>query len=277
MDAKSRGAMKPLITFFFLTFAGTWTFWLAASLVGSPSGSSELLLLPGTIMPAVVALWLTRRADGTAGIRALLERLFAWHVNARWYVFAIGYLAAIKLATALVHRLAMGAWPRFGEEGPIVIIVAIMLSTPVQAGEETGWRGYALPRMVEWFGLGWSSILLGVIWAAWHLPLFLLPGPDKAGQSFPIYLLGVTALSVAIAWLYAQTKGSVLLSMLMHAAINNTTSIVPGAIADAPGVFSLKASPVGWLSLLLMWICAGYFLLRMPKLDVHFVPRRQNS
>ena len=65
-------------------------------------------------------------------------------------------------------------------------------------------------------------MLLGLIWAFWHLPLFFIPGVDKSGQSFPVYALQVTALSVAMAWLYGHSNGSLLLAMLMHSAANQS-------------------------------------------------------
>ena len=84
------------------------------------------------------------------------------------------------------------------------------------------------------------------------------------GQSFPVYLLAVTAVSVAIAWLYWRTGGSLLLTMLMHAAINNTTGIVPAAGTDT-NPFSFRAPLVGWLTLALLWIVAVHFLVRMSQ------------
>jgi len=74
--------------------------------------------------------------------------------------------------------------------------------------------------------------VLGVLWASWHIPLFFVRDTDKFGQSFPLYLLQATALSVAMAWLYANTRGSLLPVMLMHAAVNNTKDIVPSAEAN---------------------------------------------
>ena len=137
-----------------------------------------------------------------------------------------------------------------------------------QAGEEIGWRGYALPRLAARFGLARGSVLLGVIWATWHLPLFFIPGTDTPGQSFTVYLLGVTPLSVAIAWLYWRTNGSLLLTMLMHAVINNTTGIVPSIVPAATNPWTLSTSRVAWLTLALLWICAGYFLARMSKAEL---------
>jgi membrane protease YdiL (CAAX protease family) len=262
-----------LLKFFSLTYVVTWTCFIAAGAVSGSvvsafpalAGARGLLFFLGTFAPAVVALWLTARADGRAGTHALLRRVFLGQVGAQWYAFAIGYMIAIKLTVALAHRVITGAWPRFGAEAWYVIVVAIAISTPVQAGEEIGWRGYALPRLAARFGFARSSVLLGVIWALWHLPLFFVPGIDMYGQSFTTWALGVTALSVAFTWLYAHTKGSLLLVMLMHSAVNQTLGIVPSSVATAANPFALSTSLVAWLTTALLWLTATYFLFRMPK------------
>jgi len=102
-----------------------------------------------------------------------------------------------------------------------------------------------------------------VVWAAWHLPFFFMPGSDTYGQSFPVYLLQVTALSVAMGWLYGRAGGTLLPVMVMHAAVNNTKDIVPSAVPGAADAFAFSASFVGALTVVLLWICAVYFLVRM--------------
>jgi len=266
----------PLLKFFSLTFALTWTCWFGVMAMRGGSASADppraafrsVLIYLGVFAPALVALALTARAEGRAGASALLARLVQWRVGPRWYVFAVTYIAAIKLVVALVHRAAAGAWPRFGDEPWYVMLVGLILSTPVQAGEEIGWRGYALPRLAVRMGLGGGSVVLGVLWALWHLPLFFMPVSDTFGQSFPVYVLQVTAMSVAIAWLYGNTKGSLLLAMLLHAAINNTKDIVPSVVPGATNPLALSTSLVAWLTVALLWICAAYFLLRMPRSEL---------
>jgi hypothetical protein len=189
-------------------------------------------------------------------------------VGARWYLFAIFYLPAIKLSVALVHRAITGSWPRFGNESGYIIVVAIAISTPVQAGEEIAWRGYALPRLARRLGFARASILLGLIWSCWHLPIFFLPGADKYGQSFPVWTLQVVALSVAIRWLYAHTNGSLLLTMLMYSAVNQTVGIVPSANVNPGNPFALSVSLVMWLTAAFLWITALYFLVRMPTVEL---------
>jgi len=179
-------------------------------------------------------------------------------------VFAVAYFASIKLASAIIYRTATGAWPAFNRTPWFVMLAAIVFSTPVQAGEEIGWRGYALPTLSARVGLPVASIILGLVWAGWHLPFFFIAGNDKSGQSFPTYLLGTTALSVAMAWLYWRAHGSLLLTMLMHAAVNNTNIILtPSSTAANP--FTLRSSLISWITTALLWLCAGYFLVRMRR------------
>jgi membrane protease YdiL (CAAX protease family) len=264
--------MRSLIKFFLLTFIVSWVLWIAAAAIsggtfvpGRTPGLylfGRLVVLVGVFSPALVALVLTNRAEGRAGVVTLLHRILRWQVCARWYVFAVSYFVAIKLTVALGHRIVTGAWPAFGQTPFYVLLVAIIFSTPSQAGEEIGWRGFALPRLAKTLGLGGAGIVLGIIWACWHLPFFFIPGSDNAGQSFPVYLLAVTAISVAMAWLYWRTNGSLLLTMLMHAAINNTAGIVPSPASTA-NPFALKTSILAWLTAAVLWLSAAYFLIRM--------------
>ena len=265
--------MALLLAFFALTFLVTWACWMAVAAASggtlSPAGGLPLfgrvLFLLGVFAPALVALVLTARTDGRAGTSVLLNRVLRWQVDVRWYVFAIGYFAVIKLSAAVLHRIITGGWPAFGATPLFIMAAAIIISTPFQAGEEIGWRGYALPRLAQHLGPGPAGVLLGIIWACWHLPVFFIPGSETSGQPFPVYLLGVTALSVAMAWLYLRTDGSLLLTMLMHAAINNTRDIVPSTPSPANNPFALNASLVAWISHALFWLCAVYFLIRMRR------------
>jgi len=256
-----------LVKFFILTYAVMWTCFITVAAAAIPARRplGALLVLLGAFAPSLVALGLTARAEGVRGIRTLLAGVLRWRVAPQWYLFAAGYIPAIKLTVALVHRVATGAWPRFGNEAWYIIPLAIAFSTPFQAGEEIGWRGYALPRLAASFGLARASLLLGLIWACWHLPQFFIPEADTYRQSFFVYVLQVTALSVAMAWLYARTNGSLLLAMLLHSAVNNAKDIVPSAAPGATNTFGLSASLVAWLTVTLLWICGAYFLARMPR------------
>jgi len=254
---------RDVMTFVLLTFVASWSIWLAASALAP--GYAQVAFLPGTIMPAIVALWLTRR-ESRQSFRELPGRVFKWQISPWYYVFALTFMAAIKLSSATLYRLDTGSWPAFGATPVAVMVIAVLVSTPVQAGEEIGWRGFMLQRIADRIGFAWAGLVVGVVWAAWHLPMFLMPYGDMVGQSFPVFLLAVTALSVAMAWLYLRSGGSLLLTMIMHAAINNTTSIVPSRTdADPDNVLRLVASPLGWLTTLLLWAVAVVLIVSLSR------------
>ena len=254
-----------LTLFLLLTYALTWTMFIVVAVaIPARTAPGAALVLLGAFAPSIVATSLTWRAGGTPAVRALLGRMLIAGVPVRLYVIALAYRAIVKLVAAGLHRVIAGAWPPLGTEAIVLIPLAILVSTPVQAGEEIGWRGFALPRLAERFGLRAASLLLGVIWACWHLPQFYIADADTYHQSFVVWAPQVVAISVALAWMYHRSGGSLLLTMLMHAAINNTKDIVPSAASPPPGVFGLQVSLVSWLTLAVLWAGAAYFLWELP-------------
>lgn len=268
--------MGVLTKYFLLTYVVSWTCFI--SVVGlshrTQATSSGLVVLQqvliflGVITPSLVALLLTARAGIPGQTQKLLNKIAKWKVNIKWYLFAAGFMVVIKIFVAFLHKIITGVWPQFGQEAWYIMLVAVIFSTWAQAGEEIGWRGFALPRMSVKFGLPLSTLLLGILWACWHLPLFFVKGASTFGQSFPLYLIQVTALSVVIGWLYWRTQGSLLLTMLMHAAVNNTKDIVPSAVPEATNPFAMSNSFVAWLTVTLLWIFATYCLIRMRSIKL---------
>ena len=127
--------MRAALGFFALMYAISWTCFAGRVRDGARPGFGRRRNKPaavsvglfGTFAPSIVALGLTARSEGAAGIQSLLERLFKWRVGVRWYVFAAGYLATIKIGVALVHRIAIGVWPRFGVEPWYILAIATVL------------------------------------------------------------------------------------------------------------------------------------------------------
>lgn len=257
-----------LILYFFITFLVAWLLFITASVVSDNaqlSTLSRLLIFIGAISPGLVAVSLTAITKGADGVKLLINKISVKGTKAVWYIFAVTFIALIKLLAALVFFLLYNSWPQFGTTSPYVMLFSIAISMWVQAGEEIGWRGYALPLMSKKIGLPMSGILLGIIWATWHLPLFYITAADTFNQSFPLYLFQVTALSVIMTWLFWKVNGNLLLLMVFHAAINNTKDIVPSASKASETPFTLNASPIAWISLALLWVVAFYAIYSMAR------------
>jgi len=252
-----------VILFFILTFVVAWLAWGWAATL-PPGALATALLFLGTFAPGLVALAMVARERGRRGLQELWERVIDVRAPWQWYAFAIGYYVVLKLLAAVMHRVVAGAWPVFGTIPLVIIVVAIVINTPFQMGEEVGWRGYALPRLAARLGYVRGSLLLGVAWGVWHLPLFYVAGLANYGQAFWQYVFGSVALSVAMAWLFVNTRGSVGLAMLMHSAVDQTRGIVPTRLAT-PGnpLTVVDGSLVTWLVVGLLGISMIYFLVRL--------------
>jgi uncharacterized protein len=276
-NGEPRAAQGGLFSYFALTFGLTWTSWVVAAVlvnerrIAGPFDSplTTILVVLGIGAPALSALAVTVHRGGWGSAGPLLRQLVRWRHAARWYAFAVGYIVAVKLAAAIAYRIVEGAWPVVAIQMAPLLLAATVFSTLSggQVGEELGWRGYALPRLEARVGLGPGALLLGVLWAVWHLPLFYMPGADTYGQSFPLYAIQVTGLSVAVAWLYHKTRGSLLPVMLMHASFNNLKGIVPGVARPAGNPLHPDAQVLGWLTALMIWVAAVYLLTRLAGPD----------
>jgi membrane protease YdiL (CAAX protease family) len=113
------------------------------------------------------------------------------------------------------------------------------------ASEEAGWRGFALPRLQARYSALRSSLILGVIWTFWHLPLFFLKGQTQVGIPFPFYFALVVTLTVYMTWLYNSTGGSLIITTLAHWSFNLTGVLITGPVSLMPAsIFYMTASPL---------------------------------
>lgn len=258
--------MWSLSGYLLLTFFISWACFVAGGVISANSPASPIisgsLYLLGAIMPGVIALKGSCATVGWSDTAPTFARIF-WPTRISLLIFAATYFAIVKLVAAVLHNLITGSWPEFGDDPIYMLLGAILISTPIQAGEEIGWRGFVLPLLAKTIGLGGASIILGIIWALWHLPFFFIEGVDTFGQSFVVYLLQVTAISIAMAWLYWRSNWNLLIVMVLHAAINNAKDVVPSAVLGAADSFAVNASLVGWLTLGVLWAASLWFMIDM--------------
>jgi membrane protease YdiL (CAAX protease family) len=97
--------------------------------------------------------------------------------------------------------------------------------------EELAWRGFALPRLQARWGALVASLAIGLISAVWYVPVFFMKGPEALPQ-LPPFVVATIALSVVYAWVFNNTRGSILLCALAHAAVSTWTDIIPASPAD---------------------------------------------
>jgi uncharacterized protein len=185
--------------------------------------------------PTAAALILTASAEGREGVRRLLRSLVNWRVPLRWYLFALVLPPAATAVSILLVDRGPTTWQRFAF-GDVLrkLPVAYALALPFgPLGEELGWRGYALPRLLGRIGPVGAALVIGVMWTFWHGPMMLfMPGasiPAFMGLtpfSVAVYLGQITAWSAIITLIYLRTGGSVLLAVLAHLAFNTAESVV---------------------------------------------------
>src|SRR4028119_395994 len=220
----------PLVAFFVLAYALTGPLIPLVSV-------SPLWGFPALFGPALAAIIVVAVADGGAGLRALLGRVARWRVGARWYAVALGLPAVLALAALGLHSV-LGAQMSVELGGLSVLSFVVFV---LIVGEELGWRGYALPRLLAGRSALSASLILGVLWGAWHLPTFFVPGAPQYGLPFSAFVLLTVAYSVVFSWVYLHTRGSVLIATLLHGAINFSQGFFLGGIDPAREYWLLAA------------------------------------
>ena len=216
---------RPLTSYFVLAFAFSWAFWSVPAL-GYRDGVGLAFFVLGGFGPLVAAVTMTRILGGS--VKDWFTGLLRWRVAPRWYLFAIGVpIALAVLVTAEFAMLGKALdWSLL--DNRLAALVPSLLLTAVFFGgnEEPGWRGFALPRLQERFSPVRSTLVLGLLWAPWHLPI-LFATDDAShglGSGGVLVLAALTLLSIvgyAFAYTYLLNKtGSVLLCIVLHACSN---------------------------------------------------------
>lgn len=226
---------NPLVSYFVLAYALAW---VLIPLTVSVSLGLGFLALFGPTFAALIVAGVT---EGKKGVRQLLAKVVQWNVGWVRHVVAIG----------LPFVLAVLVWWLAGMPSrPVQPLVLTLVLAALVIGEEIGWRGFALPRLQERFSPLVSSLILGVLWAAWHLPNAFIPGLSHYFYAFPQFLLYVVAMTILFTWLANNTRGSVLLAWIFHAAINASGAFF--AIGDTVRQWTLSGIVYGVVALIVV-------------------------
>jgi membrane protease YdiL (CAAX protease family) len=220
----------PLIVFFVLAYVFSWWTWPLYAFGLSPSP----IIAFGPFLAAILVLALT---TGKGGVVTLLRRMVRWRVRPVWYAVALLLPVAISGGAALLNVVVLGASApspaELGAWSGLVPTFFLLLLVPGIGGawEEPGWRGYALPKLQGGHSALLASLILGVVWAFWHLPLMVI---GQIHLSDPVFIV---AWTVVLTWVFNNTNGSVLIAMLMH----NMHNVISG------GYFSAMFSGADWV------------------------------
>lgn len=228
----------PLASFFVLALGSTWVYFvLVLGLLHAPVMPWAI---PGTFGPAIAGFLMAYATDGRDGVRQLRRRCWQWRVGVRWYLLAGVLLPALVVACGLL--LPEGRTAFAGRSLPAVVVTYLSQLVAIMFGggglnEEPGWRGFALPRLQRVAGPLWGSLVLGLLWGLWHLPIYVYTpnyngaGPGLAGivPMFLAFLVCTTALALIFTWFYNNVVGSVFFMIFAHASFNAATMWAPAA------------------------------------------------
>jgi membrane protease YdiL (CAAX protease family) len=207
----------PLTSFFVIAYAISWSLWGIAAL-----GAGQVVFLLGGLGPLASALIVTRLSG--ASVVGWIRSLLVWRVNLGYYALALLFPVAIYAVINLVLA-ALGQTldvTLLAVVAPGYLGTFFMVATVGGGFEEPGWRGFALPRLQERRSPLVATLLLGLAWGVWHIPLY---GP--AGFVVPLIL------AFFYTWLYNRT-GSVLLCLLLHASFTPAQNFLTIAVDPAP-------------------------------------------
>jgi membrane protease YdiL (CAAX protease family) len=242
---------NSLVIFFVLAFGISWLGFFTGATLLFPFGPSAA---------GVILVLLTYNPEDQ---REFWRRVIDFkRISTGWYLLIILISPALIAASIIVDRLLGGSLPEANLLGkiadqPLKLLPFVLTSLVFGAlSEELGWRGYALAHVPNKWGAIRSSLMIGIIWWAWHLPLFTAPGSahEQRGwftMMFWLFLIDVISLSILLTWVYLHNRASILAAILLHFFYNFTLGLV-WPVSDRTQLFIsilliLAAASLAWL------------------------------
>ena len=219
---------RPVL-FFFLAYLFTWTFWIPAIFVPGNLGAG--LMLIGLIAPAVVSTVIIL-TSGSDRLKQDLKNKIIGFYKVKWLnvllailVFAAVVVCSILLSTVFGQSLNQFSFTKDFSFTGVGIGSALITVTLASIIEEVGWKGYcedSIGNYMNWF---WESMIFGVLWSFWHLPLIFIQGTYQAGLMVnPLYVINFFVSGIpmgfVITWVYLASDRSILACMIFHLFVN---------------------------------------------------------
>ncbi|GAA1827810.1 type II CAAX endopeptidase family protein [Actinomadura chokoriensis] len=221
-----------MVTYVALAYALSWAWWVPLAVGGDVVRSGFTPThLPGLLGPMLAALLVESTVAGRLGLQQLLRSMSCWRIGAGWWLVTLSPLL-LTMVVFSANGLMTGAWPSVTDLGSVngfptlaggagVAVLTVLLVVVNGFGEETGWRGLLLPRLQRRMRPIPAVMLLTVVWAGWHLPLFWVVESFRSFSAATVvgFLIGMFSGAVVLAWIFNHT-GSVLAVACWHAAYN---------------------------------------------------------
>jgi uncharacterized protein len=262
---------RPLLAYFVLSYTFFWGFLvLIIVFLGMlrlqpdtlPAWAKPIIVILGSWMPNVAAVTVTGVLAGREGIRQLLGKFFSYRIAVRWYLVALCPFPLAFVAAGL-YRLAGGAAPgNMGLSAGFWAGLIILNLLQGATGEEAGWRGFALPRLQKAHGPVKASLILGLLWNFWHLPLWLLSG--YSGLDLLIYVLAfsvsIISLTFLLTWISSKTPNSLVPIVMTHFSFNASLNLVDARGLGLGSTLPLLVMTAGiyLVIAILVWSASGW-------------------
>jgi membrane protease YdiL (CAAX protease family) len=221
-----------------------------------PSALGMVLFLLGGFTPSIAGAIMAWRVQGRDGLRDLWKRFVQFRLGGAWYLVIIGLPLLVRGLQAVVFALGGGTFVEspFVAQPVSLIGLTVMMFLFGPFSEEFGWRGFALDRLLTRWNALVASLILGVLWAFWHLPLFFIPGTAQQQMGSPIpmftgFAVEVVAMSVLLTWLYVNTARSIWGAILFHMLLNYTSNLVLMVTGGTMGLAAHLTGTVGLVAL----------------------------
>ncbi|MFX1485017.1 MAG: CPBP family intramembrane glutamic endopeptidase [Promethearchaeota archaeon] len=242
---------NAIASYILLAYGITWSLALVLALsyhgliaAGIPFGLHYLLPY-GPLLSALIVTWLR---GGKESLREILGRMSRWRIRPVWLIVALFSVWVFYIASGFIMMFMGQPWPDLSIFGQVMYLPyltflgswALWIFT-YGIGEETGWRGYLLPHLQTRYGALVSSLIVSVIWAGWHAPMFLydenLIALGPIGTVF--WTIGLVFGSVLLTWLYNNAEGSILMTAIWHGTFNTFTAAAGQAATVTSSIISM--------------------------------------
>ena len=221
---------RPLLWFFIMTYVITWglvaVYFLFPHSIGHIAGEMSvtnpvfILAVWGPTFAAMIVSWIS---SGRGSVIELLKSFIPARTGIIWYLLVIFLIPVFGI---LIHLVTNTPFKIHSMSTHEFLTLALVLIITGPLGEELGWRGFALPRLLRRHSAFIASLVVGIIWGVWHLPSFFTPGLPQAGLQIPLFLITAIAIAIICTWIYLHTGRRIFHCVLLHLSVNITAMFV---------------------------------------------------